>query len=93
MNSNMKGILIASAVAGLVGCGNPPAAPAAPDVKAPTGATETKVKCIGLNECKAKGACAQAGHACGGKNECKGKGVTLVPTEAECTAKGGKKEG
>ncbi len=88
MDLKIKGLLIAGAVATLAGCGG--AAPAAPGATVPTGATEAKVKCIGVNECKSKGACAQADHACGGKNECKGKGVTLLPTETECTAKGGK---
>ncbi len=47
-----------------------------------------QVKCVGLNECKGKGACGGAGNACAGKNECKGKGVTPT-TEADCKAKKG----
>ena len=47
-----------------------------------------QVKCSGVNECKAKGACGGATHDCAGQNECKGKGwVTLA--EKDCKAKGG----
>lgn len=47
-----------------------------------------QVKCSGVNECKAKGACGGANHDCAGQNECKGKGwVTLA--EKDCKAKGG----
>ena len=85
MDSNIKGALIATAVAGLMGCaGENAAAPAST-----TGATEGKAKCVGLNACKGQGACAQEGHACGAQNACKGKGVTLVKDADECKAKGG----
>lgn len=92
MNVSVKGMLIASAVAGLVACGGAPAVPAAPGAGALPSAPGTAgtVKCTGLNECKAKGACGQADHACAGKNECKGKGITLVGTADDCTGKNGK---
>ena len=76
-----------AAVAGIVGCGGGNAASGG--ATPPSGATEAKTKCVGVNECKAKGACAQADHACGGKNECKGKGITLMTSPEECTAKSG----
>jgi hypothetical protein len=85
MDTKITGMLIASAVAGLIGCGGANAAAPA----ATTGATEAKSKCVGLNACKAKGVCAQEGHACGGQNDCRAKGVTLVHTPDECKAKGG----
>ena len=91
MNFSVKGVLIASAVAGLVGCGGgDKTAPGAASPATTGGATAGTVKCTGVNECKAKGACGQADHACAGKNECKGKGITLVGTPDDCTGKGGK---
>jgi hypothetical protein len=86
MNSTTKGALIASAVGALlVACGGATPAPAAPTAAEMVG----KVKCTGVNECRAKGVCAQADHACSGKNACKGQGVTLL-TADDCTTKGGK---
>lgn len=89
MDKSNKGILVASAVASLLfACGGS-------NTNAPSSATPSagdmagKVKCVGINACAGKGACAQAGHACGGKNTCKGQGVTLT-TADDCTAKGGK---
>lgn len=55
---------------------------------AETMATEAKVKCMGINECKGQGSCDGASHSCAGQNECKGKGWILAP-KSECTAKGG----
>ena len=83
---NVKGTMIASAVASLFAFGA-----YAADAKAPakdTKAAAANIKCTGVNECKGKGACAGAGNACAGKNECKGKGVSAM-TEADCKAKGG----
>lgn len=85
MDPKLAGILVATAVAGLIGCGGASAS----SPTATTGATDAKSKCVGLNSCKAKGVCAQAGHACGGQNECKGKGVTLVQSPEDCKANGG----
>jgi hypothetical protein len=89
MENSIKGAVVASAVASLlVGClfshdnkgaATPPTA----------GDQAAKIKCVGVNECKGKGQCAQSDHACGGKNECKGKGMTMTDT-ADCTSKGGK---
>ena len=81
-----KGTVIAGAVASMFAMGafaaDPPAA-AAKDTK-----EAAKVKCVGLNECKGKGACGGAGNACAGKNECKAKGITPV-TEADCKTRKG----
>ncbi len=88
MEKAAKGTLIASAVAALlVACGGSNAtgtsasAPSAADMAG-------KVKCTGVNECRAKGVCAQADHKCGAQNECRGKGITLASAD-DCTAKGG----
>jgi len=81
VNKNLRGALVAAAVAGLVLGGQAMAAE--------EGAKgEAKVKCQGVNECKGKGACGGAGHDCAGKNECKGKGWQLM-SAADCKTKGG----
>lgn len=48
------------------------------------------VKCMGINACKGQSKCATAENACAGQNSCKGHGWLPAPSEAECTAKGGK---
>ena len=84
MDTKIKsGLLLASAVAGLVAVGT-----VATDVQAAEGG---KVKCYGVNECKGHGACAGAGNACGGKNACKGQGFVEVESEKACLdMKGGR---
>ena len=52
-------------------------------------ATDAKVKCVGINDCKGQGQCDMPTHACAGQNECKGKGWIMVKA-SECEAKGGK---
>jgi len=49
---------------------------------------DTKVKCLGCNSCKGKGACKGASNSCAGLNPCKGKGW-LETTAKECTDKKG----
>jgi hypothetical protein len=66
---NIRGLMLAAAAAALFTSGATFAAE-------PTGATEAKVHCGGVNSCK-------------GQNSCKGVGFKAM-TEAECTAKGGK---
>lgn len=85
MNKQVKGAVIAAAVAGLFMSGQALAA------DADAGASAPKVKCMGGNDCKAKGACNMPDHACAGLNACKGKGWILT-TEADCKTKGGKVE-
>ena len=48
-----------------------------------------KVKCMGVNSCKGKGACATAKNDCKGKNGCKGQGMTRMSSAKDCTDKGG----
>jgi hypothetical protein len=78
-----KGILIASAAAGLILVGGVTAR--AEHEK--TGGD--KVQCAGVNACKGQGGCATAEHSCAGKNACKGKGLVEMSKE-ECMKKGGK---
>ena len=84
MNRQVKGALIATAVAGLFFTGQAMAAEAGKEEPA-------KVKCMGGNDCKGKGACGTAEHSCAGENACKGKGW-IMTSEADCKAKGGKVE-
>lgn len=48
-------------------------------------ADEGKVKCDGVNGCKAQSACKTAKNSCKGQNACKGAGF-LELTKAECEA-------
>lgn len=80
-----KGLLIASAAAGLILAGTIVA-------NAAEEKTGGEVSCAGINACKGQGSCAggAGGNSCAGKNACKGKGVSMVSSAADCTAKGGK---
>jgi hypothetical protein len=79
-----KGITLATAVASMVLAG-------AVGSMAQDKAKTDMVKCVGLNDCKGKGACkAAAMNDCKGKNECKGKGFLETKTSKECSDKGGK---
>lgn len=74
-----KGILLASAVAGLMAAGGlSRMAFADTDASAPA-----DVKCYGVNECKGMGECGGQGHSCAGENACKGKGFLKMSKE-EC---------
>jgi hypothetical protein len=81
MNKKMLGLVVATAVAGLVMTGG---------IAKAEEAAAGKVKCEGINACKGQGACGGADHDCKGKNTCKGKGWVEVASEKECTDKGGK---
>jgi hypothetical protein len=52
------------------------------------GEKTAKVHCMGINECKGKGACKTEANACAGHNGCGKKGFVEV-TEEECKTKGG----
>ena len=78
-----KGMVIASAAAGLIMAGVLTA-------RADEGkAGGDKVSCAGVNACKGQGTCASAENSCAGKNGCKGKGVVEM-SAADCAKKGGK---
>lgn len=81
MNKPVKGALIAIAAAGIFLAGHAMAADQG-------GGEAAKVKCVGGNDCKGKGACNGAGHGCAGENSCKGKGW-IMTSETDCKAKGG----
>ena len=81
MNRVAKGVLIASAAAGLFLSG-------AVAAQAEEKAGGDKVKCMGANACKGQGGCASAHNECKGKNSCKGKGMNEM-SAADCKAKGG----
>jgi uncharacterized membrane protein len=49
-----------------------------------------KVKCLGVNSCKAKSDCMTPKNSCKGMNECKGQGWLFEESEAECAKAGGK---
>jgi hypothetical protein len=82
VNKQVKGALIAAAVAGLFMTGQAVAAEGGAAGEA------AKVKCMGGNACKGKGACGGADHSCAGQNSCKGKGWVMT-SEADCKAAGG----
>jgi len=84
VNKQVRGALIAAAVAGLFATGHAFAA----DTEKGSG-DAGKVKCMGGNSCKGKGACATGDHSCAGQNSCKGKGW-IETSEADCKAAGGK---
>ena len=81
--SNTKGVLIASAVAGLMVAGSMVGTAFADDA-------DTDVKCYGVNECKGQGSCGGEGHACAGNNECKGQGYLKMSKEACLALEGGR---
>lgn len=85
MHKNLKGALIATAVAGLF-VANQAFAGEGQDHGAGDG-----IKCMGANACKGQGACAvKGGHSCAGENACKGKGWIKTKDAKECESKGGK---
>jgi len=83
-NSKLIAAAVASMFAGAAYAGDHPKDAKKADAKD----SAAQIKCTGVNECKAKGACGGANHDCAGQNECKGKGwITLA--EKDCKAKGG----
>ncbi len=77
-----RAISLASAAAALFIAGA-----SAPAFAAEEGASEAKIKCEGMNECKGKGACSSANNSCAGKNACKGKGFEMKTPEECASAK------
>lgn len=78
----ISGIALAAAAAAMF--------TAAPTVSAEDLSKEAG-KCVGVNGCKGKSACATATSKCKGLNSCKGSGF-LKMSAADCTEKGGKFE-
>jgi len=77
-----KGMLIASAAAGLILGG-------AVLARAEQKTGGDMVHCAGVNACKGQGECAGAGHSCAGMNACKGQGWAEMSKD-DCMKKGGK---
>jgi uncharacterized membrane protein len=82
MEINKKGVLIASAIAGLLVVGGLTGTAAAEDAK--------KVHCYGVNKCKGTGACGGKGHSCAGENSCKGQGFLDIEEETCLKIEGGR---
>jgi len=78
---NKGGLLLASAVAGLLAVSG----------AIGTAAAESgdKVNCYGVNKCKGAGACGGKGHSCAGENACKGKGYLKIDQETCLKIEGG----
>ena len=80
--SNKGGMLLASAVAGLLTLAAPIATATAADAE--------KVPCYGVNKCKGVGDCGGKGHSCAGENSCKGKGFLEMDKETCLKIEGGR---
>lgn len=88
MNKSFSTSLALTAAALFIsGCGK--SGESAPPATAASAGGDSQVKCLGINECKGKGACGgPSGNICAGQNECKGKGWIKV-AKAECQELGG----
>jgi hypothetical protein len=78
-----NGTAIAMTVAGLL-------VAAAPQVghAGDKSASDAKVRCGGVNDCKGQSACSTDSNACSGQNSCRGKGW-IVASAKECKDKKG----
>jgi hypothetical protein len=74
--STLKGVALATAVAGLFTVATISSAYAAGD--------DAKVKCEKSSSCKGQGACKTASNSCKGSNACKGQGMTMQKSDASC---------
>ncbi|MES2935088.1 MAG: hypothetical protein V4805_16545 [Pseudomonadota bacterium] len=77
-----SGTLLAAAAAAMALSGSVNAAATTPVY------ANDNVKCVGINSCRGKGACATATNACKGHNSCSGKGYVRT-TAAACLDLGG----
>lgn len=85
MRHQHKGVVIATAVAGLFLAGEA-FSHEAHEKKGQEGAKPAAaVHCDGVNSCKGKSECSGADNACAGKNGCGGKGWVKM-TKDECDA-------
>lgn len=75
--SGLKGVALATAVAGLF----------AMAAASPAFASEdAKMKCDHSSSCKGQGSCKSTANSCKGQNACKGAGFTMQKDEASCKA-------
>ncbi len=79
---NRGGLLLASAVAGMLAFAGTPGSASADEAE--------KVNCYGVNKCKGAGACGGQGHSCAGENACKGQGYLKVEKETCLEIEGGR---
>jgi len=79
---NRGGMLLASAVTGLLTLAVPFATASAAD-------SETG-HCYGVNKCKGMGDCGGKGHSCAGENACKGQGFLKIDKETCLKIEGGR---
>jgi uncharacterized membrane protein len=79
---NTGGLLLASAVAGLMVAGGVAGTAAAED--------KEEVRCYGVNKCKGTGDCGGKGHSCAGENACKGQGYLKMSADTCLKIQGGR---
>lgn len=79
---NKKGLLLASAAAGLMAF--------AATMAVPQQAQAEDVKCYGVNKCKGTGECGGKGYSCAGNNSCAGKGFLKIDKDNCLKIKGGR---
>jgi uncharacterized membrane protein len=80
--TNKGGLLLASAVAGLLTLAAP--------VGMATADEPQKVECYGINKCKGMGACGGKEHSCAGENACKGQGFLKIDRDTCLKIAGGR---
>lgn len=86
MNHVIKGALVASAVAGMLGCGSS----SQTGSTTPSGTSAAAgIHCQGINECRGRGECTGNGHPCGRHTPCRGQGWITVQSAEECQTRGG----
>jgi hypothetical protein len=74
--SGLKGIALATAVAGLFTVAS---------INSAWAGDDAKVKCEKSSSCKGQSACKNTANSCKGQNACKGQGMTMQDTKAACT--------
>ena len=79
---NIGGMLLASAVTGLLTLVAPVGTAMAADAET--------VHCYGVNKCKGTGSCGGKGHSCAGENACKGQGYLDIDKESCLKIEGGR---
>jgi len=78
--NKLTGIALATAAAAMFAVASVPVAHA----------SDSTVKCMGVNACKGKSSCASASNSCKGQYSCKGQGFVEVPSKDVCDQLGGK---
>jgi hypothetical protein len=73
--AKLKGIALATAVAGLFAVATMSTAFAGDDAK---------VKCEKSSSCKGQSACKNTANSCKGQNACKGQGMTMQKSDSAC---------